>query len=257
MSADAGAFGAYDFDGDERWAAYYARLDLSNVSAAELPKVVHRLRAKWYKKNVDADFDLATAGAAPAQAAARQRPAAAAAAAAAAGAEEQRQEPAPAAKEEAPRAESASQQQEERTNPASEPTASSTAGGTSAFSAGIDAATKLAATAAEKLSSAAVSAQAALTKLPAATAAMDYARQMDRQQFFFSVNCMTLLSAAIYILGLVPFVGLKMLGYRSYYWALTTGAAEVTRRAATSARKLHCSCIVPPILVHAQTPTMC
>ena len=257
MSADAGAFGAYDFDGDERWAAYYARLDLSNVSAAELPKVVHRLRAKWYKKNVDADFDLATAGAAPPQAAARQRPAAAAAAAAAAGVEEQRQEPAPAAKEEAPRAESASQQQEERTNPASESTASSTAGGTSAFSAGIDAATKLAATAAEKLSSAAVSAQAALTKLPAATAAMDYARQMDRQQFFFSVNCMTLLSAAIYILGLVPFVGLKMLGYRSYYWALTTGAAEVTRRAATSARKLHCSCIVPPVLVHAQKPTMC
>ena len=48
-SAMVASFEDFDFEGDERWAAYLARLDLAAVGDQELPRVVRRLQAKWYR----------------------------------------------------------------------------------------------------------------------------------------------------------------------------------------------------------------
>lgn len=53
-------FEAYDFDGDERWTQYVARVEVAGVREGKETQTrgMRLLRAKWYKLNVDQDFDV-------------------------------------------------------------------------------------------------------------------------------------------------------------------------------------------------------
>lgn len=49
------AFRRYDFENNENWKAYLRSVELP--LARELDEATLRVKARWYKKNVDPDFD--------------------------------------------------------------------------------------------------------------------------------------------------------------------------------------------------------
>ncbi|KAG2454697.1 hypothetical protein HYH02_000534 [Chlamydomonas schloesseri] len=51
------AFKKFDFDGNEKWQSYLKSVELTNDS----PEMLTKLKARWYKKNVDPSFELPAA----------------------------------------------------------------------------------------------------------------------------------------------------------------------------------------------------
>eukprot|EP00878_Enallax_costatus_P027332 GHUV01029408.1.p2 GENE.GHUV01029408.1~~GHUV01029408.1.p2 ORF type:complete len:150 (+),score=61.53 GHUV01029408.1:456-905(+) len=51
------AFNAYDFDSNDDWKSHLRNVELPAGSAASA--ALQKVKAKWYKKNVDSDFDPA------------------------------------------------------------------------------------------------------------------------------------------------------------------------------------------------------
>ncbi|PNW86880.1 hypothetical protein CHLRE_02g099650v5 [Chlamydomonas reinhardtii] len=58
------AFKQFDFDANEQWKGYLRSVELTNDS----PGMLTKLKARWYKKNVDSTFELPAAGAGAASA---------------------------------------------------------------------------------------------------------------------------------------------------------------------------------------------
>ncbi|CAL5220522.1 g2554 [Coccomyxa viridis] len=53
------AFRSFDFDGDERWRQYEANIEIP--PGRDRDSVLKKFKAKWYKREIDPDFDIAQA----------------------------------------------------------------------------------------------------------------------------------------------------------------------------------------------------